>query len=155
MGLTIFARGSAYLGCISALAFGRVLAPRPPPTPRCLLARRMTQEQANGRASEAGGVAQRIDEIALVGEVELARPIHLHREGGRRDRDLLHAVNAQRRAVRGDRSALDGLTNDRDQLARLQSLARLGRHSIDGVEEITKAPALERRDEADRRIVEE
>src|SRR5712691_4617441 len=132
MGLTIFARGSAYLGCISALTsplidsalasglrpsartatppgfsqplprpslgsncgqrlgsnlnpsprLRRVLAPRPPPTPRCLLARRMTQEQANGRASEAGGVAQRIDEIALVGEVELARPIHLHREGG-------------------------------------------------------------------------
>src|SRR3981189_2028564 len=87
--------------------------------------------------------------------MKLGPPFPLAREGGRRARDLLPGVYTQRRAARGDRPPLDGLTEDRDQLARLQSLARLARHRVDGVEKIAEAPALDGGDEADRRVVEE
>src|ERR1700687_1881189 len=119
-----FARGSAYLGGVASGG-----PPAGPPVrlrPRCPLAlwRAPPHEQAYRRADEARRVTDRIDEVALVGEVQLARRVDLDRERRRGHGDLLNAVDPDRRAPRGHRPPLQSLAEDREELTRLDPLAR-------------------------------
>src|SRR3970282_795550 len=103
-----FARGSAYLGGVASggVGVGSGASPAGPATrlgTRCPLAlcRAPPHQQTYRRAGDARRVTDRIDEIALVGEVQLARRVDLDREGRRGHRDLLDAVDADRHAARG------------------------------------------------------
>src|SRR3972149_3612423 len=89
-----FARGSTYLGGI-----------RSGPAPagwtaglgaRCPLAfcRASPHEQTDRRAGEARRVADRIDEVSLVGEVQFARRVDLDRDRGRGPRRPRPAARA-------------------------------------------------------------
>src|ERR1700693_6306507 len=107
-----FARGSTYLGGIRSgpapTGWTAGLGGRSP----LALCRAPPHEQTYRRAGEARRVTDRIDEVALVGEVQLARRVDLDRERRGRHRDLLDAVDADRHAARGSRPSLPRLAGE-------------------------------------------
>src|SRR5207245_3077340 len=107
----------------------------------------------NWRAREAEGTADLVFQEALIGEVQLHRPVSEENEGWRGDRRLCHVVDLHLLAGGNARALEIHSPEEPVHLARRDALAALGGYLFDGGNNVFRAPARRRGDEQHGRIV--